>query len=401
MSSSSSCYCEGDDFNPDTRLRTLVNLSVEHADGSIEPVIGDGIVFVDGANFEFMIPEETDETTINVSPGTGIEDPYYRDKYNALAQMVPEGSASGGGADPEHPSWTFTDASIWLAAMNHVGADPITGAMFLTGDDCVGFGEFLSGGYPEPTPAELRILDICIPCLDCLTYLRVEEYLDRIRTFYDYIYNLANWQDTASPPPHPDGGVRETFAGVLEQTMTALRYWDNLVQRSSVKLSAQCYGQSVVAAGFYRNISDREIGVLPNGVTLTLTFHFQKKDGAGVVTDWDGIAAEISDVKILDREGKCSAFEGLLGITIGPNTVVVQTISGSNMASGKEIYSDVALILLNTELFNSTAYSYQVDVTLEVTPTHLGPVSSANPVTKHTLVYFRPPDSTEEESSSA
>jgi len=388
MSSSSSCDCEGDVFNPDTSLRKLVNLVVEHADGTMESVAADGVVFAAGANFGFTIPEETDEITVDVAGGAGTEDPYYRTKYNALERMTPGGSSTGGGEDSEHPSWTFTEDSIWLATLNNVWAEPLTGAMFLTGDDCFGFGEFLSGGYPESVGAELRALDICIPCLDCLTYYRIEEYLDRIRTFYDYINDLCNWQDTANPPPHPDGGVRETFAGVLEQTMTAMRYWDSLVQQSSVKLAAQCYGQSLVAAGFYRNISDHAVG--SPAVTLTLTFHFQKRDGAGVVTDWDGIASEISDVKVLDREKKCSCT--LVSATIGSNEVVVITTSNGGMDSGKEVYSDVALILLNTELYNNPAYSYQVEVTMVVTPTHLGPEGDPNTVTKRTLVYFRPPD---------
>ena len=68
------------------------------------------------------------------------------------------------------------------------------------------------------------------------------------------------------------------------------------------------------------------------------------------------------------------------------------TTSNGNMVSGKEIYADVALILLNTELYNDTAYSYQVEVTLVVTPTHLGPVGDPNTVTKQTMVYFQPPE---------
>jgi len=241
--------------------------------------------------------------------------------------------------------------------------------------------------------AELGLVDICAPCLDCQTYERFNEYLTRLVEFYDYIEALASNTTTYNPVADPDGAVRRAFSGTLPQLQATLRFWDYLVNTSTVKLSAQSQGQSVVAAGFYRNISDHSVGDGGDGVTMVITMTFQRVDGGGAVTDWLGLQAALSDVRVLDRDNRCSAVLGGSGITYPTGATVVVTMnSGGDMDSGEELFADVALVLKNTSLFHDPVYTYQVLVELDVSHTHLGPLVSDNPVHKELIVYFQPPD---------
>jgi len=380
----------------DVECRKLVSFVVEHADGTEEDIPEGGVAFVGGANLDFSIPEDADEIVLEVDPLAGNEDPYYREKYNALAGMRPGESSSGESLDEARPAWLFTDETLYFTKINGVGAEDVSGAIFVLGDACHSLGQFestVNEGYPEDEGGRLSLFNMCIPCLDCLTFFRLQDYLERIKLFYDYVFALTYANDTQSPPEHPDGGVRDTFVGVHQQVMSSRRYWDNILSRSMVKLNAQSFGQSIVAAGYYRNISDRDIGLLPNGIEMTFTFTFQKVDSLGNVTAWDGISASITDVEILDRENRCSSALGPSGVTfVGTNQVVVQTVTGELLGPSKEFFSDVALVLLGTLESNDPAYSFQVQVDLDVSHTHLGPSGSDNPVRRSTLVYFRPPD---------
>ena len=389
-----------DILNPEITHRRLVSFVVEHADGSEEAISGDGVAFAAGGNIEFTVADDADDIVMSMDEQVGGENPYYRAKFDGLASLAQGLTVSGNAVDAEHPAWAFTDNSLYITALNGVPPEPVTGAGFILGDVCNTLGEFeVPGnlGQPESAASTLSIMNICIPCLDCLAYRRLEEYLDRLRTFFDYMFSLSYDNSTDTIPAHPDGGVQESRTGVLQQFMSARRYWDFLVHQSTVKLGAQAMGQSLVAAGFYRNISDHAIGSAPNGVTMTYTFSFQKVDVPGNVTPWEGIAASVSDVEILDRTGKCSATPGPAGVSfVGGSQVVVETISDGNVTSGNEIYSDVALVLMGTILEHNPVYTYQVEVSLGVSHTHHGASSDANSVSKNTLVYFRPPDTAEE-----
>ena len=392
-----------EELNPEITHRRLVSFVVEHADGSEEAISGDGVAFAAGGNIDFAVADDTDDIVMSMDEQVGGENPYYRAKFDGLASLAQGLTVSGNAAGAEHPAWEFTDASLYITALNGAPPEPVTGAGFILGDVCNTLGEFEvpeNFGQPESAASTLSILNICIPCLDCLSYRRLEEYLERIRTFFDYIFSLSYDNSTDTIPAHPDGGAQESRTGVLQQFMSSRRYWDFLVHQSTLKLGAQAMGHSLVVAGFYRNISDRTIGTAPDGVTMTYTFSFQKVDALGNVTPWEGIAASISDVEILDRTGKCSAILGPAGVAfVGGSKVVVETISGDNVTTGNEIYSDVALVLMGTILEHDPVYTYRVDVALEFSHTHLGDVSSANPVSKNTLVYFRPPDIPEEASA--
>jgi len=395
---------EEDTLNPDIRLRDLVSITVEHADGSQEHIPVGGLAFDAGGNVNLDVADDAEEIIWSVDVLSGGEDPYYRQKYEGLIGIQEGLSSSGDLVDSERPAWLFTDESMHVTTINNTAAEVVTGSVFILGDTCITLGEFedpYNPGYPEIAEQSssseggaLSVLNICIPCVDCLHYKQLEEWLDRLRSFYDYVFALSYDNDTSTIPSHPDGEVVEQRTGLLQQLLSAQRYWDFLIHRTSVKLGAQAYGQSLVAAGFYRNISDRTIGAgLPDGVTLTFLFTFQRVDDAGAVTAWDGITESVSDVKVLDRSSKCSSVLGTTGVSfIGSNQVQVETVSGRDLASGQEIYSDVALILLSTVLANDPTYGYRVSVQLTVSHTHLGPAVSANAIVKNESVYFRPPD---------
>lgn len=422
-SSSAELSClEQEPFNPDRCLRVLPSLSVVKRDGTQIPVTGTGLRLEAGANISLSVEDESDEVVLAAIAGAGIEDPYYRQKAEALATLSDDNPAVSGpfpdpatGITPEGPEWTFSISSLWIGSINNVQAEPDTGAFFLVNDVCTAIGQFESEddrGYPEDPEVTgssstvpdaissyarsyLSIFDVCGPCLDCLEYQRLFDYLSRIEAFYNYIFELTRSEDTDSPPEHPDGGVRDSFVGVHPQLMAALRYWDYLVHMNSVKVSAQSTGQSVTTAAYYKNISLDPVGdPNPDGVTMTLKFEF-KKDGVL----WDGISESFVDVRFLDRSDKPSATEDSPA-TFSPasgaaHTITVFLKTTNPLASGEEIYADVALLFKNTNQFNEPGADFSMDVTLTVDQTHLDPVSQE----RTTIVYFQPPEPEEEGSA--
>ena len=386
-----------DILNPEITHRRLVSFVVEHADGSEEAISGEGVAFATGGNIDFSVADDTDDITMSMDAQQGGENPYYRAKFDGLVSLAQGVTVSGNAVNDEHPAWEFTDASLYITALNGAPPEPVTGAGFILGDVCHTLGEFeVPGNFSQPESASstLSIMNICIPCLDCLSYRRLEEYLDRIRTFFDYIFSLSYDNTTDIIPEHPDGGVQEGRTGILQQFLSSRRYWDFLVHRSAVKLGVQAMGHSVVAAGYFRNISDSAVGAAPNGVAMTFAFAFKKVDALGTVTPWEGIAASVVEVEILDRGvsqsiGKCSCILGPAGVAfVGGSQVIVETISDDNVPSGDEIYSDVALVLMGTLLENNPAFTYHAVVTVEATPTPTGGQ------TEETVVHFVPPATT-------
>lgn len=407
-SSIPSCF-EQEPFNPDRCLRNLPRLSVVKADGTQIPITTPGVSLVGGANVVIDIQDERDDISILSVPGSGQEDPYYRQKLEAIASLSENNPTVSGpffenGSTPTGPAWSFSMESVWIGSVNNVPAEPTTGAFFVVGDNCTSVGEFEDAedaGYPQAVSyteegsssssiaeAYLKVTDVCAPCLDCLEYQRLYDYLDRLRVFYDYIFSLTSAEDTTISPEHPDGGTPDAFVGVHQQLMAAQRYWDYLVHIHSVKLSAQSQGQSVVAAAYYRNISLDTVGLAnPDGVTMTLVFVF-KKDGS----PWTGMSESFVSVRYLDRSGKPSATEDSPA-TYSPapssaHTITVFLKTTDPMASGEEIYADVALLFKNTNLFNDSGSDYTMDVTLTVDQTHLDPVAQ----TRTEIVYFQPPE---------
>jgi hypothetical protein len=391
---SSSSSCAFDLFNPDEALRDLPTLSVVDAGGG-ETAIPAGRVFVvGGANIELLQEADLDETTITATAGSGIEDPYFTQKFEALCGLDNTNSSGnpitgpfdpGDGNIPEGPSWSFTRNSMYIATINNAPPEPDTGTIFVVGDECTSVGTFEASSYPGyphdpstcstgPCGAALSVLDICLPCVDCLEYYRLEEYLDRIKTFYDYIYNLSSNKDTGTPVMHPDGGTPETFSGVHPQMNAALRYWDYLVHTSTVKMSAQGQGQSVVFAAYYKNISNASVG--PTFITFTLQF---------IRNDcfWHGVIQDNMEIRLLPREGVDSVT--LTSVAYTTSSIIVTTESPGVVNSLGEVFCDFALLVEDAQLFDNDG-NFRIDVTAEFAPTHIGTRE------RETTVYFKPPE---------
>jgi hypothetical protein len=380
---------------------------VEKRDGSVTEISSGQVFFEAGGNISFAIDENRDEILVNVLTAGGNEDPYYSQKLDALSNLPSDSSISGpfpdpdSGLTPEGDPWVFTSDSLWIGSMNNVPADPVSGDFFLGGDVCNTFGAFEDSnrGYPQ-TPrecdtssssglcgAELEIINICTPCLDCLEYQRIEDYLQRIEVFYDYLLELSTDRttDPSEIPEHPDGGIREDLTGVFEQITAAREYWDHLLHNSTVKLAVQGQGQSIVAAVFYRNISDFTVGA-GTGVSVDVAFQFTKNG-----SPWAGINTDVVEIRELNRNGKPSA--GVISSTItGGHTITasMEFASPAGLASGEEFYADVALLILNTTLFEEIGEEFTVDVTMTITPTHIIPPTT---IVRTDQAHFRPADS--------
>jgi len=396
--------------NPEV-YRIPLTLSVEKSDGSVTEITGP-CVLRGGSNVAFDDSDPSGEVRLFSAAGVGSESAYYRQKFNTLrniAAVVPGPFPDPDtGITPEIPegktSWEFSPESLWISKISGVGANAVTGSFFLGGSDCISPGEFDTWppNLPQAEGSLLRLVDICVPCFDCQTWELLDTYLQRIRVMYDYIFDLVTDEDTENIPEHPDGGVRESFAGVYPQAVAVLRYWDYLVHRSTVKLSAQVIGQSISLAGFYRNISDAGVG--PDVLfTFRLSLYVKYEPSSSSSGDpeycpWTGLADGDVTAKVLDRAGKQSAsfdsFQLLSGgisppCPDGPGAHTVEVVlSGGAVGSGEERYADVALLFRNMAPFTDEG-SYLARAELTVSPVHLLPSGTD---TKQTIIYFQPPD---------
>lgn len=400
--------------NPES-LREQLSLTVEKADGTLIPVAAQPLLLRPGANVTITVLEDGDEAQIACGAGSGTELPYYRQKYNTLATLT--GDVSGPFPDPDtgvtpvippgKTTWEFTTASRWVAKIANILGQPVSGNFFFGGSPCISVGEFENPDYnlPELTGGLLHLVDICAPCVDCQTWDQLNAYFQRISEFYDYMYSLCNDPDTSTIPEYPDGGIRENFTGVYQQHMAVLRYWDYLVHRSTTKLAAQSYGQSIVTAVFYRNISDGEIGT-GTGIDYTIRLSFYKKVGEDFCP-WGGLSSDFISVRALDRTDKNSAWvtdtQFLSGGIVPPCTELLPgahtieiTMHCDALASGDECYADVAVLFKDIDAFENG--EYLVNIYAKVDPTHIVPPGYEE---KETTVYFLPPEPTASSSSSS
>lgn len=409
--SGSSSLCSDPLFNPEY-LRKPLTLEVAHKDGTVELINTLGVEFRAGANLAFNIDEDDEDIQLTVGPGVGQEDPYFRQKFNALVSLT---SANDGGSPltgpylnpatgeiPDGPAWSFTRNSMWIASINGVGPDPISGAFFFTQMSCTILGLFeTNDGYPEASAAYLQIVDQCVPCnLDnCLVLDQLWLYLDRLTAFYNYVFELLYKTDTTTIPAHPDGGIVENYAGVNMQHQALRGLWDYQVHRSSFKLGALGQGQSIVATAYYRNVSNVTVGA--PGLTLTLVFEFYRN---GVL--WDNISSELIKGKVLFRDDADNPpneilFKRFVSQSFSPApemahtyTVVLDTYDGGDvdLVAGGVARADFVIMITDTEDFDDGA-DYTVRVIGTLTPTHL--IETGNPtgeVTTERLVSFVPGD---------
>lgn len=374
-------------LNPD--LYCQLTLEVEHADGSISPVAGDGVILRAGANLALTVLTDEDVTELGVDQSTDSANPYFKQKYEALQGLSdandPLNPITGPypdpitGVTPVGDPWSFTRESLWFGAINDAPADAASGAFFFVVGRCGVAGSFPTPGYgdPELSPATLKLFDICAPCVDCPTWARVDQYVRRLVDFYNYLLALVYNEDTANPPVHPDGGTPEIRNGLLRQYMTATRFWDYLVHNSTIKLAAQASGQSVVTAAFYRNITPIPVA----GVTISLEYKFFKN---GV--PWTGaVDSTVLSAKLLARTDvdMNAIYDGPLVWNADGVTVNLQATGP--LASNESLYGDVVLLLDDTLVpADNTTDEYHILLTATFTNTHLGVVQ------KEVLIYFMP-----------
>lgn len=415
--SSSSATCNPD-FNPEY-LRKPIELTVVHSDGTSEAVVTAGVYLLPGANFSFDADAESDLVILSAGPGIGEEDPYYRQKFNALAALTSDndnGSPLAGpsvdpttGVVPEGDPWTFTRESMWLAAINGIPPDSLAGAFFLAVDPCSILGTFDTveiNGYPQASEASLTYIDQCVPCNggNCLVLQQLYTFVSRLETFYDYLFALWYNTDTTNIPAHPDGGVRDNYAGLVMQHQATRSLWDYKVHRSSFRMSVLGQGQSIVVAAYYRNVSNADVGN-PSGLTLTLTFAFFRNGVA-----WQQITEDLIKGRVLtDRPGADSPPAEIITKTLANETFTPWPTSahtyeaelntfdaglpGSRfLSAGGVLRADFVLMVTDTQAFDDGA-TYTVQVTGMLTPTHL--IESGNPtgdIALSDIVTFVPGD---------
>jgi hypothetical protein len=402
-------------FVDDKDFRKNINLSVVHRDGSEDIIADGGVVLVGGANVNFEIAEDSDEITVQVNPGIGFEDPYYRQKYNALVDLnetntnlnpitgpYPDPDT---GVTPDGPPWSFTNKSVWIVSINNTFAEAETNVIFVNSSSCTNIGQFnMDDGYPEINPGELSILDICVPCTDCDIYNRLYEYIARLSAFLDYHLQLIMNTDTENPPIDPDGETPLEANGLYRQLLASQRFWDHQVHRASFKCASQSQGSSITSVAYYNNISVDTIGDAGgNGITVTYQYNFFRN---GV--SWAGVNSSVVDLRLLPREGADDPPDRIRTYTLstaygsGTITATCTTFDDSLpgprlLPSGGILYSDIALLLKDSTLFDD-GDDYTVEIITTIDLTHIR--SPGNPdgiQTCRSLVYLVP---AEEEPSS-
>jgi hypothetical protein len=380
-------------FNSDADLRTLLDLRVVHADGTEESIGPGPVVLVNGANIDFQLDDERDDISLTAAPGVGNQDPYFTQKLTAIRSLT---DANTGGNPivgpfldpatdtvPEGPSWIFTRDSLWIGSVNDVRAEPLTGVFFIGVDPCAVVGEFPDNdGFADELPSTLKIFDICIPCVDCLQYQKISDYIIRINAFYQYILDLVLNENAA--PEHPDGGTPITFYGLLPQFTATRRYWDYLVHNAAVKFSAASMGQSLTAVVFYRNISANTV---PQ-IDIDIEFEFLRDTGTGFVPVVLGLSSSTIDVRELARENAPNQATFNSSPVYGSTTIDVSFQTPGTLASGEQTFADVALLFRSFNFLDDRE-RYAVRATASISPTHL----SGSPITKEQLIFFVPPGS--------
>jgi hypothetical protein len=196
-------------------------------------------------------------------------------------------------------------------------------------------------------------------------------------------------EDTANPPEHPDGGFPEEINGLLPNFLSAVRYWDHMVHKASVKFSAQVVGQAISTAVFYRNISVDTIGPT---ISVTVLYEFFE-DGV----PWAGINDELLELRVLPRDGVTpedvyGISNAIMTIQAGNTQALVKMETTAPILSGQSMYSDHALLVKGFDLFDEKK-NYTVKATLTLLPTHLVPITQ----TREIFIFFVPGTEVEEE----
>jgi uncharacterized membrane protein YgcG len=414
-----------DDFNPDSTVRVLPIISVINSLGVETPVNNEIVTFDTGGGISLEIDDEDNEISLTTE---GADDSlYYAQKLETL-KTIQEGEVVNGpyvdpdsGETPAGDAWTFTDQSIYIATLDEKTPEPETGVVFLVNDPCMvvsyygintpistgsssapsgssGVGSSSgssTGSSSAPVGSssgnnmgkhELALTNICGPCIDCPTYTTLETYILRIDESVEYVWKLAGDKNTNTIPVSPDGFPLQSFSGVYVQTLALLSFWNHLVHKQSVKAAGQAYGQAASGTVYYKNIST----TTQLNVTMTLTFIFAVKDlNTMVISAWNGINADNTEIRILDRQNAINA--DLQSATLNTNGATI-VFEKASVAPGEAIYGDAVLMMTNAGLFDSVDEQVIVLVRTEYTNTHL---DASYTDTEDKIIYFKPPNAPE------
>jgi hypothetical protein len=349
-----------DEFNPDSTVRELPSLIIVPKTGPEIPITTRYLNLIEGDAITLSVDEQTEEISFGVNAKGSL---YHTQKFETLRDMIEGGSVAGPYMDPETlvtpdgTAWLFTDLSLYISSLNKNKPEPESGVVFAVTEDCANVIQNTNG---------FTLIDVCAPCIDCPTYATLQSYLTRIDDMLEYIWQLTGDKDTATIPVPPTDVLAENFTGVYMQSLAALNYWNYLVHKQSVKASAQAFGQSVSASAYYRNISPSTVV----GIEITITFRFMLRESGGGLVNWDGVTGANTEVRVINREGVDNAVL-LAGPTYGANYVTVVLDAGS-LTSGQEIYGDVVLMLLNTNLFDTIVDQVLIVVDFTFNVTHIG-----------------------------
>lgn len=373
------------EFNPDDQLRVLPELTVVQADGTEIPIPVGQVILAAGANMQLNIDAESDEIEFVAAPGEGVEDPYFREKYEALANLPLTGTVTGGDGSPGHPMWEFSIASNWIAKFNFSEPVPEDGNIFVVNSECTSVGVFDQPtiGYPEAAAYQLTITDICAPTNNRLLYKRLGSYVARLEEAYDYMLDVIMAPVVAAPPAVPEDIEPIPYTALNYQVQTLRSQWNYLANRASAKLTVLGNGQAIAAAAYYRNVSD----LTATGVTANLVIDLRRRtDSASPWAPWNGISSDKIEIRVPARDNLSGSQQSmdLVSEAVASSSITVDLSVADPMDPVDEAFGDVMILFKNMTLLDD-GKEYSALSTLTLTNTHMGTV------VRVTQMRFTPP----------
>lgn len=165
-----------------------------------------------------------DAIEVSVDPEAGVDDPFYKQRWNDIINGVPPYSG---------PPYYISNINNSLPLKD--------GTFFLLGGLCPQLGLFDHSGpgnalIPSNQPASLEFFDMCEACLDCGDYSKLFEYTDRIESW------LSENKDA-----NLTSGIK-----LFKQYQAVVHYWNYLVHTQSLILTLSAQGSTVIIKTGYR-----------------------------------------------------------------------------------------------------------------------------------------------------
>ena len=369
-----------DTFDLDALLRTPLQLSIVHRDGTEEavPTTSVALSLTSGANLNLTTIPSTGEVVFTTDPSGITENPYYCAKYTALATGL-TGTVSGVDADDILPAWEFSQAALWIGSMSGAVAEPLTGDLALVTDSCGAIGLFPAlptNTWPDDDEAGLAIFDVCGPGIDDLTILRLSAYYEQLAAY-------ANWLLLLLLEPDPtllEGQCpweSETFmpavpTGLIPQTAALVDFVTWIQHQRSVSFRMGGSGNAFTFAVRYVNPQTAAaVGEAPDGITITINVAFYQKT-AELFALWDGVTA--TSMRVYDIERTTGDLHALVSDVAQAGTgavTITLTTDGTTLAAGETLYADCVLILDGLPTVTDLLDGYRAVATMTINPTHM------------------------------